>query len=225
VPISFVCPACAHALRVPAAAAGRRGKCPACGKPVDVPQPVSVPVDDDPAIGFGLADDNEEAEPVQLPPHKSFAPPPVATPTTTPQPPPVDPTTAPARPSIALDTPGQTGPIRVKVVSFDMPFFDMVWLILKWGLAAAMAAVIIGTIAAIPAACVIGAYVRHEQYVDITQSADSFRNLKDLETAIKKLRDKIERVEGEDDDLKVLNAWEDKAKEWKRDEESFKSMR
>ena len=89
----------------------------------------------------------------------------------------------------------------------------------------AVAAIIVGTIAAIPAAFVIEAHTRHEQYVDITQSADSFRNLKDLETAIKKLHDKIDRVEGEAGSVDVLDAWEHRAREWKRAKEAFDRMK
>jgi DNA-directed RNA polymerase subunit RPC12/RpoP len=124
--ISFQCDKCGGKLKVPDAAAGRKGRCPNCGLPVLVPARSAAAADD-----YGLVVEEADDEPLPAPvraPVRAEAPSPAA----------FAPPAAP--PSVSVYTPGE---MRVTVTDIDMRFTSMVWFMVKWAVASIPAAMIL----------------------------------------------------------------------------------
>jgi DNA-directed RNA polymerase subunit RPC12/RpoP len=125
--ISFQCDKCGGKLKVPDAAAGRKGRCRNCGLPVMVPARSEAAADD-----YGLVVEEPDDEPTPVPARAPAPAREAATPAA------FAPPAAP--PSVSVYTPAE---MRVTVTDIDMRFTSMVWFMVKWAVASIPAAMIL----------------------------------------------------------------------------------
>jgi hypothetical protein len=139
-PILFNCPLCSHRLKVPDDAAGKRGKCPACGVRVAIPHESEdsgdFPIPLDAALATSL-NPSTPSKPGPIPSgldsDADLVIPPSAIVSTSAS-------NLSQSPHQRLHP--QSIPVRVVVVDFDMKFASIVGLLVKFALAAIPAIVI-----------------------------------------------------------------------------------
>jgi DNA-directed RNA polymerase subunit RPC12/RpoP len=162
--ISFQCDKCGGKLKVPDAAAGRKGRCRNCGLPVMVPAR-SEPEPD----GYGVVVEEPDDEPAPVParapvraeaPAEAFA-------------------ALAAVPASAAYTPGE---MRVTVTDIDMQFTTMIWFMVKWSVASIPAAMILFgvlcsavLIFSLAFASIVGGAAKYNQVVNGPADVDAAR--------------------------------------------------